>query len=106
MPQRSQSPHHRPIDQLVKVDTGKFATQHCPCLRHGAPPSKRLLIAKTSPANFSSPDRDQYLPGTSTEPVFDQVMYASRAFIASESVSIFSPWLGFSMHQLIISRSA
>ena len=39
-------PHHRPIDQLVEVDTGKFATQHCPCLRHGAPPSKRLLIAK------------------------------------------------------------
>src|SRR6266481_6130116 len=32
-------------------------------------------------------------------------MYASRAFIASESESIFSPWLGFSIHQLIMSRS-
>src|ERR1700732_849662 len=32
-------------------------------------------------------------------------MYASNAFIASDSGSIFSPWLGFSMHQLIMSRS-
>src|ERR1700730_6286512 len=32
-------------------------------------------------------------------------MYASKAFIASDSGSIFSPWLGFSMHQLIMSRS-
>src|SRR5574341_192022 len=32
-------------------------------------------------------------------------MYASRAFMASESGSSFSPSFGFSMHQLIMSRS-
>ncbi|WEX75169.1 hypothetical protein PYH37_000534 [Sinorhizobium numidicum] len=41
----------------------------------------------------------QYLRGTNTEPVFNQVMYASSAFIACDSGSIFSPWFGSSMHQ-------
>jgi hypothetical protein len=31
--------------------------------------------------------------------VFEQVMYASGAIIASDWGSIFSPWFGFSMHQ-------
>ncbi|AEH81667.1 hypothetical protein JOH52_005567 [Sinorhizobium meliloti] len=37
--------------------------------------------------------------GTNSEPVFDQVMYVSSAFIASITGSIFSPWFDFSMRQ-------
>ena len=40
------------------------------------------------------------------DPVTPQQLQAyEEAFIASESESIFSPWLGFSIHQLIMSRS-
>jgi hypothetical protein len=39
------------------------------------------------------------LRGTNSEPVFDPVMYALSASIASHTGSIFSSWFDFSMHQ-------
>ena len=77
-------PHHRPIDQLIQVDTGESATQHCPCLRQGAPSQQAASNGANLPdptpsshrdgrgARRLSPTGDQYRPGTSTEPVFDQ----------------------------------
>src|SRR2546422_235828 len=55
--------------------------------------------------SIADADKPQCRPGSSFEPLFDQMMYVSSAFMASESGSIFTPSFGFSIHQLIMSRS-
>src|SRR2546425_11314247 len=55
--------------------------------------------------SIANADQPQCRPGSSFEPLFDQMMYVSSAFMASESESIFTPSFGFSIHQLIMSRS-
>ena len=47
-PPKEPGPHDRPIDQFIEVDAREFATQHCPRLSHGAPPSKRSDRPTTS----------------------------------------------------------
>ena len=64
-----------PVDQCVKIDAGKFATQQCPRLRHGVLPQKRSAIAARNLLGPIVPGSGSPLPG--------RVTFSTRALPSS-----------------------